>query len=85
MDPGFNADRVQTLNNLPDDVDPYTHFLAEGQHNGAYTSYGTILRSYDENRDSYLKKYGVVLVLEKTLLCTNLTQHDHTRIINAGN
>ena len=54
MDPGFNADRVQTLNNLPDDVDPYTHFLAEGQHNGAYTSYGTILRSYDENRDSYL-------------------------------
>ena len=56
MDPGFNADRVQTLNNLPDDVDPYTHFLAEGQHNGAYTSYEQYYAAYDENRDVILNE-----------------------------
>lgn len=39
MNPGFNATEYALLNNLPDDVDPYTHFLAEGQHSDVYTSY----------------------------------------------
>ena len=39
MDPGFNAIEYALLNNLSDDVDPYTHFLTEGQHSDVYTSY----------------------------------------------
>ena len=42
MDPGFNAEEYALLNNLPEGVDPYTHFLAEGQHDNVYT-----------NRDQY--------------------------------
>jgi len=39
MDPGFNAEEYRALNELPDDIDAYAHFLAEGQHTGAYTSW----------------------------------------------
>jgi len=39
MDPGFNAEEYKQLNNIPDDVDPYEHFLANGQHTDTvYTS-----------------------------------------------
>ena len=56
MNPGFNADEYAYLNNLPDDVDPYTHFLAEGQHNGAYTSYEQRDAAYNESRDVILNE-----------------------------
>ena len=51
MDPGFNADEYRALNNLPDDVDAYAHFLSEGQHNGAYTSYVQYDIATDNARD----------------------------------
>ena len=56
MNPGFNATEYRALNNLPDDVDPYTHFLAEGQHDGAYTSYEQYYAAYDESRDVILNE-----------------------------
>jgi len=51
MDPGFNADEYRELNNLPDDVDAYAHFLSEGQHNGAYTSWNQYDIALDNARD----------------------------------
>jgi len=51
MDPGFNAEEYRALNNLPDDVDAYAHFLSEGQHSGAYTSWNQYDIALDNARD----------------------------------
>lgn len=56
MDPGFNAEEYAYLNNLPEDVDPYAHFLSEGQHDGAYTSWNQYELAAQENRDIVLNE-----------------------------
>ena len=52
MDPGFNADEYRELNNLTGDVDPYTHFLSEGQHSNVYTNQDQYNAAKKQNEDS---------------------------------
>ena len=56
MDPGFNAEEYSVSKQLTRDVDPYAHFLSEGQHDGAYTSWNQYELAAQENRDIVLNE-----------------------------
>jgi hypothetical protein len=77
MDPGFNAQEYRQLNNLPEDVDPYTHFLSEGQHNGAYTSWNQYYAAKDQIQNTTMTQliWGGFGVGENSL-ARNLSQSD---------
>ena len=74
MDPGFNADEYRELNNLTGDVDPYTHFLTEGQHNNVYTNqdqYNTAKKQNEDSAISLLILDGFTNIDEVTNLSTS--------------
>jgi len=77
MDPGFNAQEYRQLNNLPDDVDPYTHFLTEGQHDNVYTNEDQYNKAKDQIQNTAFTQiiwegFGV----EDNSLARNLSQSD---------
>ena len=75
--PALTLSSTELLNNLPDDVDPYTHFLAEGQHNGAYTSiaqYSAAMKEYENTLTTSIIWGG--FGVGDNSLARNLTQAD---------
>ena len=77
MDPGFNAQEYRQLNNLPDDVDPYTHFLTEGQHDNVYTNWDQYYEAKDQIQNTTMTQliWGGFGVGENSL-ARNLSQSD---------